>query len=147
MGTVTNVVDFGAFVKLANRLDGLVPISEFADHYVDDPYQFVSSGQQVAVKVLEVDEGNKKFRLSMKSAEEVRQKPKKKANPKPKKKQKKKTAKKSPRAKTKSKKKKKKRKQTTSNSKQQQKQSSVSKTVPAPKRKKSLVQKFADFFK
>ena len=54
-GTVRNVVDFGAFVDIGVKQDGLVHISEMADRYVKDPLSVVAVGQVVQVRVLSVD--------------------------------------------------------------------------------------------
>ncbi|RYZ51036.1 MAG: S1 RNA-binding domain-containing protein, partial [Proteobacteria bacterium] len=54
-GTVTNVTNFGAFVDIGVHQDGLVHISELADHFVDDPSKVVSVGEVVQIRVIEVD--------------------------------------------------------------------------------------------
>jgi uncharacterized protein len=64
-GTVTNVTNFGAFVDVGVHQDGLVHISRLADRFVKDPYEVVSTGQLVKVKVLEVDLPRKRVSLSM----------------------------------------------------------------------------------
>ncbi len=64
-GKVVRIVDFGAFVNFIGGLDGLVHISEMADHRVNQVTDVVAEGQQVKVKVLEID-GRGKVRLSMK---------------------------------------------------------------------------------
>jgi uncharacterized protein len=64
-GTVTNVTNFGAFVDVGVHQDGLVHISRLADRFVRDPYEVVSTGQLVKVKVLEVDLARKRVGLSM----------------------------------------------------------------------------------
>jgi uncharacterized protein len=64
-GTVTNVTNFGAFVDVGVHQDGLVHISRLADRFVRDPYEVVSTGQLVKVKVLEVDLPRKRVSLSM----------------------------------------------------------------------------------
>lgn len=64
-GTVTNVTNFGAFVDVGVHQDGLVHISRLADRFVRDPYEVVSTGQLVKVKVLEVDLSRKRVSLSM----------------------------------------------------------------------------------
>jgi uncharacterized protein len=69
-GTVRNVIDFGAFVDIGVHQDGLVHISEIADHYVKHPSQVVSVGDVVQVVVLSVDEKNKRISLSMKQAKQ-----------------------------------------------------------------------------
>ncbi len=64
-GKVVRIVDFGAFVNFLGGLDGLVHISEMADHRVNVVTDVVNEGDQVKVKVLEID-GRGKVRLSMK---------------------------------------------------------------------------------
>ena len=65
-GTVRNVVDFGAFVDIGVKEDGLVHISQLADRYVKHPTQVVSVGDVVKVHVLDVDLARKRIALSMK---------------------------------------------------------------------------------
>src|SRR3989440_6368302 len=65
-GTVRNVVDFGAFVDIGVKQDGLVHISELADRYVRDPLTVVAVGQVVQVRVLRVDMQRGRVQLSMK---------------------------------------------------------------------------------
>ncbi len=64
-GTVRNVVDFGAFVDIGIKQDGLVHISEMADRHIKDPLSFVSVGQVVQVRVLKVDMQRGRVQLSM----------------------------------------------------------------------------------
>ena len=64
-GTVRNVVDFGAFVDIGVKQDGLVHISELADRYVKDPLTVVAVGQVVEVRVLKVDKQRGRVQLSM----------------------------------------------------------------------------------
>ena len=64
-GTVRNVVDFGAFVDIGVKQDGLVHISELADRYVKDPLAVVAVGQIVQVRVLKVDKQRGRVQLSM----------------------------------------------------------------------------------
>ena len=65
-GTVRNVVDFGAFVDIGVKQDGLVHISEMADRYVRDPLSLVHVGDTVDVRVLSVDVERGRIGLSMK---------------------------------------------------------------------------------
>lgn len=65
-GEVRNVVDFGAFVDIGVKEDGLVHISELSERYVKHPVEVVSVGQTVNVRVLEVDLERKRISLSMK---------------------------------------------------------------------------------
>ncbi len=64
-GTVRNVVDFGAFVDIGVKQDGLVHVSELADRFVKDPLTVVAVGQVVQVRVLKVDTQRGRVQLSM----------------------------------------------------------------------------------
>ena len=64
-GTVRNVVDFGAFVDIGVKQDGLVHISEMADRHIKDPLSVVSVGQVVQVRVIKVDLQRGRVQLSM----------------------------------------------------------------------------------
>jgi len=64
-GTVRNVVDFGAFVDIGVKQDGLVHISEMADRFIKDPLSIVAVGQVVQVRVLKVDLLRGRVQLSM----------------------------------------------------------------------------------
>jgi protein Tex len=66
-GVVTNVTHFGAFVDIGVHQDGLVHVSQLADHFVQDPSQEVSVGDIVKVTVLEIDESRKRISLSRKA--------------------------------------------------------------------------------
>lgn len=66
-GTVRNVVDFGAFVDIGVKQDGLVHISELADRFVRDPLSVVAVGQVVQVRVLKVDTQRNRVQLSMRN--------------------------------------------------------------------------------
>jgi len=68
-GKVTKVVAFGAFVEIVPGVEGLVHISELAEHHVESPGEVVSPGDQVWVRVLEIDEGRRRISLSVKRAE------------------------------------------------------------------------------
>jgi len=63
---VRNVVTFGAFVDIGVKQDGLVHISQLADHYVEDPLEVVSPGDVVEVRVLNVDLDRGRIGLTMK---------------------------------------------------------------------------------
>lgn len=65
-GTVRNVIDFGAFVDIGVKHDGLVHISELSDKYIKNPRDVVSVGDVVKVKVLSVDLEKQKVALTMK---------------------------------------------------------------------------------
>jgi len=64
-GTVRNVVDFGAFVDIGVKQDGLVHVSELADRFVKDPLAVVAVGQVVQVRVVNVDARRGRIQLSM----------------------------------------------------------------------------------
>ncbi len=66
-GTVRKVVGFGAFVDVGVSEDGLVHISELADEFVPSPYDVVSTGDLVKVRVVEVDAEKRRIALSMRS--------------------------------------------------------------------------------
>ena len=65
-GTVRNVIDFGAFVDIGVKYDGLVHISEMSDKFIKNPSDLVSVGDIVKVKVIKIDRERKKVGLSMK---------------------------------------------------------------------------------
>ena len=65
-GIVTNITNFGAFVDVGVKQDGLVHISHLSNRYISDPNQAVKLNQKVMVTVLEVDASRKRIALSMK---------------------------------------------------------------------------------
>ena len=65
-GTVRNVIDFGAFIDIGVKYDGLVHISEMSNSYIKNPSDVVSVGDIVKVKVIKIDKERKKVGLSMK---------------------------------------------------------------------------------
>ena len=66
-GTVRNVVDFGAFIDIGVKQDGLVHVSELADRFVRDPLTVVAVGQVVQVRVLKIDMQRGRVQLSMRN--------------------------------------------------------------------------------
>ena len=66
IGTVRNIIDFGAFVDIGVHEDGLVHISQLADHFVKHPLDAVKVGQIVRVRVMEADPKRKRIKLTMK---------------------------------------------------------------------------------
>ena len=68
-GTVRNVIDFGAFVDIGVKHDGLVHISEMSEKFVKNPSDIVSVGDIVKVKVIGIDNDRQKVKLSMKIGE------------------------------------------------------------------------------
>jgi small subunit ribosomal protein S1 len=69
-GKVTKVVTFGAFVEILPGVEGLVHISELAQHHVENPREVVSQGDSVKVLILEVDGERRRLSLSLKRVEE-----------------------------------------------------------------------------
>src|SRR5439155_6287412 len=65
-GRVTKVVTFGAFVEILPGVEGLVHISELAQHHVENPREVVSQGDLVSVKIIEVDADRRRLSLSLK---------------------------------------------------------------------------------
>ena len=68
-GTVTKITNFGVFVELEEDLEGLLHVSELADHKVEDPHAEVKLGDKLLVKILRVDAAERKIGLSKKRAE------------------------------------------------------------------------------
>ncbi len=68
-GTVTKITNFGVFVELESDLEGLLHISELADHKVENPQDVVKAGDEVDVKILRVDTSDRKIGLSLKRAQ------------------------------------------------------------------------------
>lgn len=70
-GTVKRVADFGAFVELKPGVEGLVHISELAHKHVETPHEVVANGEEVEVKVLDVDAERQRVSLSIKALQEA----------------------------------------------------------------------------
>jgi small subunit ribosomal protein S1 len=68
-GTVTKVVTFGAFVEILDGVEGLVHISELAQHHVENPREIIQPGDPVRVKILEIDSERRRLSLSIKRVE------------------------------------------------------------------------------
>jgi small subunit ribosomal protein S1 len=68
-GTITKITNFGVFVGLEDGLEGLLHISELADHKVENPEDVVKVGEQIEVKILRVDADDRKIGLSRKRVE------------------------------------------------------------------------------
>src|SRR6187399_2437622 len=68
-GKVTKIVAFGAFVQILPGVEGLVHISELADHHVENPSEVVEPGQETWVRILEIDEERRRISLSVKRAQ------------------------------------------------------------------------------
>jgi small subunit ribosomal protein S1 len=75
-GTVTKLVPFGAFVRVAQGIEGLVHISEISHEHVDSPESVLQVGQEVQVKVIDVDVQRRRVSLSMRQVTAATPKPK-----------------------------------------------------------------------
>jgi small subunit ribosomal protein S1 len=75
-GTVTKLVPFGAFVRVAQGIEGLVHISEISHEHVDSPESVLQVGQEVQVKVIDVDVQRRRVSLSMRQVTSAPPKPK-----------------------------------------------------------------------
>jgi len=69
-GTVTKVVTFGSFVEILPGVEGLVHLSELVQHHVENPREIVSQGDNVHVRILEVDAERRRLSLSLKRVED-----------------------------------------------------------------------------
>ena len=69
-GKVTKVVTFGAFVEILDGVEGLVHISELAGHHVESPREIVHPGDEIRVKILEIDSERRRLSLSAKRVED-----------------------------------------------------------------------------
>ncbi len=68
---ITSIVGYGAFVTVEDY-DGLIHISEFSDHFVRNIADFVKVGEEIRARVLDIDEENKRVKLSYKSLHKTR---------------------------------------------------------------------------
>ncbi|MGB2823956.1 MAG: 30S ribosomal protein S1 [Phycisphaerae bacterium] len=68
-GKVTKITNFGVFVELEDELEGLLHVSELADHKVENPREVVKAGEEIEVKILRVDTEERKIGLSLKRAQ------------------------------------------------------------------------------
>ena len=71
-GTVRNVVDFGAFVDIGVKNDGLVHISQISDRYIKHPMDAVSVGDTVKVRIISIDKAKQRVGLTMKGLSQRR---------------------------------------------------------------------------
>jgi small subunit ribosomal protein S1 len=69
-GRVTKVVTFGAFIEIVPGVEGLVHISELAQHHVENPREVVSQGESVRAKIIEMDPERRRLSLSLKRVED-----------------------------------------------------------------------------
>ncbi|MBO6020802.1 MAG: 30S ribosomal protein S1 [Aeriscardovia sp.] len=70
-GKVTKIVQFGVFVSLADEIEGLIHISELTDHHITNPASVVSPGEEIFVKVIDVDLDRCRVSLSLRQANEA----------------------------------------------------------------------------
>ena len=68
-GKITKVVTFGAFAEILPGVEGLIHISELADHHVENPREVVAQGQDVIVKIIEIDADRRRVSLSLRRIE------------------------------------------------------------------------------
>jgi small subunit ribosomal protein S1 len=69
-GRVTKLVQFGAFVQVGDGIEGLVHISEMSTHHVDSPEQVITPGEELWVKIIDLDLARRRISLSIKQAAE-----------------------------------------------------------------------------
>src|SRR5699024_4509823 len=69
-GKVVNMLDFGAFVRLEEGVDGLVHVSQISREHVNKPSDVLEIGEKVVVKIIDINEEEKRISLSMKEVEE-----------------------------------------------------------------------------
>lgn len=79
-GTVQRLVGFGAFVEIAPGVEGLVHISQISHKHIGTPHEVLKEGEEVKVKVLDINSAEKRVSLSIKETEEAPTKPEKKSN-------------------------------------------------------------------
>lgn len=79
-GTVQRLVGFGAFVEIAPGVEGLVHISQISHKHIGTPHEVLKEGQEVKVKVLDINPEEKRVSLSIKETEEAPPKPEKKSS-------------------------------------------------------------------
>jgi small subunit ribosomal protein S1 len=72
-GRVTKLVSFGAFVEVAEGVEGLIHISELADHHVETPDEVVRSGDEVEARIIDVDARRRRLSLSLRPKREERE--------------------------------------------------------------------------
>lgn len=75
-GTVKRLVSFGAFVEIAPGIEGLVHISQIAHRHIGTPHEVLEEGQEVSVKILDINPSEKRVSLSIKETEEAPEEPK-----------------------------------------------------------------------
>lgn len=74
-GTVVNMLDFGAFVRMEEGVEGLVHVSQVANHHVEKPSDELNIGDEIEVKILDIDEERERIALSIRALEEPKEVP------------------------------------------------------------------------
>lgn len=69
-GTIVNMLDFGAFVRLEEGVEGLIHVSQIAPHHVEKPSDELSVGQEIEARILEIDTDRQRIALSLRPANE-----------------------------------------------------------------------------
>jgi small subunit ribosomal protein S1 len=69
-GRITKVVTFGAFAEIVSGVEGLIHISELAEHHVENPREVVQQGEEVKVKIIEIDPDRRRLSLSLRRVED-----------------------------------------------------------------------------
>lgn len=77
-GTVSGLTDYGIFVKIDDRYNGLIHISEISEKYVSNPEQYAKKNDRIHVEILDVDYDNSQMKLSIKNIEYKERVPKRK---------------------------------------------------------------------
>jgi len=72
-GEVVNLLDFGAFVRIINGVDGLLHVSQISKDHIQKPSDILKIGDKIKVEIIDIDEENKKVNLSHKNIEDVKQ--------------------------------------------------------------------------
>ena len=66
VGTVSGITNYGIFVNINHKYNGLIHISEVSDNYVKDLNEYVKVGEEISCKIIEIDKKFKKIKLSLK---------------------------------------------------------------------------------
>ncbi len=72
-GRITKLVSFGAFVEVAEGVEGLIHISELAEHHVETPDEIIRSGDQIEARIIDVDAKRRRLSLSLRPPKEERE--------------------------------------------------------------------------
>lgn len=72
-GTVVNLLDFGAFIRLSEGVEGLVHVSQIANQHIEKPADALTVGQEVEVKILDIEEDRQRIALSIRALQEPKE--------------------------------------------------------------------------